>query len=121
MREKLNKYVEKPWGYEKWLAVTKDYALKEIFLKKGARTSSQYHKVKEEHCYVLTGKLSIEEDNAEKEIETNIYEVGDIIHAIPGYRHRLTALEDCIFIEVCTPQLDDVIRLDDDYDRKTKL
>ncbi len=92
MRAELNKYVEKPWGYEKWIAVNEHYALKEIFLKKGERTSMQYHNLKEEDSYVLKGKLSIEEDNENKEIVTNIYEPGDIIHASPTYRHRVTAL-----------------------------
>ena len=70
-------------GYEKWIAVTKNYALKEIFLKKGCRTSLQYHEYKEEHCYVLSGKISIEEDNDKKELETHIYVPGDIVHALP--------------------------------------
>lgn len=119
MRETLYKYVEKPWGYEKWIALTKDYALKEIFLKKGFRTSLQYHEKKEEHSYVLKGKISIEEDSIDKQMEVNVYEAGEIIHALPGYRHRLTALEDATFIEVSTPFLDDVIRVEDDFDRKT--
>ncbi|MGM9947496.1 hypothetical protein [Floccifex sp.] len=118
MRAELVKYVEKPWGYEKWIAVTNQYALKEIFLKKGCRTSLQYHEMKEEHSYVLNGKLSIEEDNENKELETNIYLPGQIIHAKPYYRHRVTALEDSTFIEVSTPFLDDVIRVQDDYNRK---
>ncbi|WP_288229762.1 hypothetical protein [uncultured Faecalicoccus sp.] len=57
MKQELVKYVEKPWGYEKWLAVTDHYALKEIFFKKGERCSFQYHNQKEEHIYILKGKL----------------------------------------------------------------
>lgn len=86
--------------------------------KKGCRTSLQYHEYKEEHCYVLSGKISIEEDNDKKELETHIYVPGDIVHALPYYKHRLTALEDSIFIEVSTPYLDDVIRVEDDFNRK---
>ncbi|MDD7281255.1 hypothetical protein [Floccifex sp.] len=118
MRAELNKYIEKPWGYEKWIAVTDHYALKEIFLKKGCRTSLQYHNYKEEHSYVLSGQLSIEEDNINKEMETNVYNPGDIIHALPTYKHRVTALEDSVFIEVSTPYLDDVVRVEDDYNRQ---
>lgn len=118
MRAELNKFVEKPWGYEKWIAVTDHYALKEIFLKKGCRTSLQYHNQKEEHSYVLSGKLSIEEDNENKEMIVNVYEPGGIIHAKPLARHRVTALEDSVFIEVSTPHLDDVVRVEDDFDRK---
>lgn len=118
MRAKLNRYVEKPWGYEKWIAVTDSYALKEIFLKKGCRTSLQYHEKKEEHSYVLSGKLCIEEDNAQKELESHVYEPGDIIHALPFYRHRVSAIEDSVFIEVSTPYLEDVVRVEDDFHRK---
>ena len=118
MRAELEKYVEKPWGYEKWIAVTDQYALKEIFLKKGCRTSLQYHNFKEEHSYVLKGKLSIEEDNENKEMEVNVYVPGDIIHALPTYKHRVTALEDSTFIEVSTPFLEDVVRVEYDFNRK---
>ena len=55
MKVELNKYVEKPWGYEKWIAITDNYALKEIFIKKGQRCSFQYHHKKEEHIYILSG------------------------------------------------------------------
>lgn len=117
MKVELEKYVEKPWGYEKWIAVTENYALKEIFLKKGCRTSLQYHNLKEEHSYLLKGKLSIEEDNENKEMIVNIYEPGEIVHAKPLARHRVTALEDSTYIEVSTPYLDDVVRIEDDFNR----
>lgn len=117
MKVELEKYVEKPWGYEKWIAVTDSYALKEIFLKKGCRTSLQYHNLKEEHSYLLRGKLSIEEDNENKEMIVNIYEPGEIVHAKPLARHRVTALEDSTYIEVSTPYLDDVVRIEDDFNR----
>lgn len=117
MRAELNKYVEKPWGYEKWIAVTDKYALKEIFFKKGSRCSFQYHEQKEEHIYVIKGKLEVLEDNENKELVTSVYEPGDIMHSPPFYRHRLTALEDSTIIEVSTPFLDDVVRIEDDYNR----
>ena len=60
MKQELVKFVEKPWGYEKWIAVTDQYAMKEIFLKKGCRCSLQYHNEKEEHSYLLSGKVSVE-------------------------------------------------------------
>ena len=118
MKEPVVKFVEKPWGYEKWLAVTDDYALKEIFLKKGCRTSFQYHEKKEEHSYLIKGRLSIEEDDENHQIVVNEYEVGEITHAVPFARHRVTALEDSIYIEVSTPYLDDVVRIEDDFNRK---
>ena len=118
MKVDIIKFVEKPWGYEKWLALTDSYALKEIFLKKGSRTSFQYHEKKEEHSYLIKGRLSIEEDDENGNIVVNEYGVGEITHAKPFARHRVTALEDAIYIEVSTPYLDDVVRIEDDYNRK---
>ena len=117
MKQELVKYVEKPWGYEKWLAVTDRYALKEIFFKKGERCSFQYHNQKEEHIYILKGKLEVLEDDEHKKLHTHIYGPGDIISNPPTFRHRNTALEDTTIIEVSTPHLDDVVRIEDDYNR----
>ena len=117
MEQKLVKYVEKPWGYEKWIAVTDAYALKEIFLKEGCRCSLQYHEQKEEHSYLLRGKVAVEEDNEAGKLVTNIYEPGGCWHEKPLARHRVTALEDSVFIEVSTPHLDDVVRIQDDFGR----
>lgn len=117
MKAELNRYVEKPWGYEKWIAVTDHYALKEIFFKKGQRCSFQYHNKKQEHIYILSGKLEVLEDNKNRELETHIYGPGEIIFNPATYRHRNTALEDTTIIEVSTSDLDDVVRIEDDYDR----
>ncbi len=117
MRQELVKYVEKPWGYEKWIAVTDQYALKEIFLKKGCRCSLQYHENKEEHSYLLSGKVSVEEDNADGVLVTNLYQPGECWHEKPLAKHRVTAIEDSVFMEVSTPHLDDVVRVQDDFGR----
>lgn len=117
MKIPLNKFVDKPWGNEKWLAVNEHYALKIITLNKGARTSLQYHKQKEEHIYVWEGKLSCEEDDGQGNMITTIYEVGEIMHNPTLAKHRLTALEDTVILEVSTPHLDDVVRVEDDYQR----
>ena len=116
MKQELVKYVEKPWGYEKWIAVTDFYALKEIFLKKGCRCSLQYHEKKEEHSYLLSGKVSVEEET-EGTMVTNIYLPGECWHEMPFAKHRVTALEDAVFMEVSTPFLDDVVRVMDDFGR----
>ena len=118
MKHELEKYVEKPWGYEKWLAVTDNYALKEIFLKKGCRTSLQYHNIKEEHSYLLSGRLSIEEEDDSHNMITTVYGPGEIWHELPLAKHRVTALEDSVFVEVSTPHLDDVVRVEDDFKRE---
>lgn len=118
MKKEAVKFVEKPWGSELWIAVTEQYALKKIYLKKGSRTSMQYHNKKEEHIYLLEGKLSVEEDDANGNLMTTIYEPGEIMHNSVLARHRLTALEDSTFIEASTPHLDDVVRVEDDYNRE---
>lgn len=117
MKIAMNKFVDKPWGNEKWIAVNDQYALKIITLNKGTRTSLQYHNQKEEHIYLWEGKLSVEEDDVNGNLVTMIYEAGDIMHNPPLAKHRLTALEDSVFVEVSTPHLDDVVRVEDDYQR----
>ena len=117
MKEEMLKYVEKPWGNEKWIAVHDQYALKIITLSKGERTSLQYHNQKEEHIYICSGTLEVEEDNEHNELITTLYGPGDIMFNAVKKRHRLKAIETCEFIEVSTPYLDDVVRVEDDYKR----
>jgi len=117
MKVKAQKYIEKPWGSELWIAVNDNYALKKIFLKKGQRTSLQFHQFKTEHVYILEGKLLIEEDDKDSNLVATTYQAGEIAYSPPLAKHRLTALEDTSIIEVSTPFLDDVIRIEDDYAR----
>jgi mannose-6-phosphate isomerase len=109
--------VEKPWGREIWIAHTDKYALKIIEFNKGARSSLQYHRVKHEHIYVDAGLLQIEQENEAGEMETRALRPGDVVENRPGRKHRVTALEDVRLIEVSTPELDDVVRVQDDYNR----
>jgi mannose-6-phosphate isomerase len=110
--------VEKPWGREIWVAHTDRYALKIIEFKKGSRSSLQYHNVKHEHIYVDQGRLQIELENEQGEVELLVLSPGEVIENRPGRKHRVTALEDVRLIEVSTPELDDVVRIEDDYQRK---
>ena len=112
MEQKLVKYVEKPWGYEKWIAVTKQYALKEIYLAAGKQCSLHYHLEKEEHSYLLQGKVAVEEEDGTGALVTNVYGPGECWHEKPLARHRVMALEDSIFMEVSTAHLDDVVRIE---------
>jgi mannose-6-phosphate isomerase len=117
MEEKLPQRTEKPWGYELLFALTPQYAGKVIFVKKGFRLSLQYHKEKEESQYLLQGKVlfTIQPQNGTPtEI---VVEPGFCIHLPPMTIHRIKALEDTTIIEVSTPQLGDVVRLQDDYGR----
>lgn len=116
MKVEANKFVEKPWGSETWVAVNEHYAFKVIRLNNGSRTSLQYHNFKEEHIYLWEGKLLVEEDHGDI-LETVEYNAGEIMHNPPLAKHRLLAVEDSVFFEVSTPQLDDVIRVEDDYQR----
>ena len=110
--------IEKPWGRELWVAHTDRYALKIIEFNQGARSSLQYHVKKHEHIYLETGRLKVEVENEAGQIEAIIMQPGDVIENLPGRKHRVTALEDSRLIEVSTPELDDVVRVEDDYQRK---
>ncbi len=107
------KIVEKPWGREQWLVVTEKYVLKILEIKKGHRFSLQYHEIKDEAWLVIKGKLL-----AVYGEEKLTLIPGDIVRVPPKTIHRLKALEDAEIIEVSTPELEDVVRLEDDYSRK---
>ena len=109
--------VEKPWGREIWIAHTDRYALKLIEFKAGARSSLQYHVRKREHIYVDRGRLQLERESDDGQMETFVMNPGDVVENKPGRKHRVTALEDVRLIEVSTPELDDVVRVQDDYQR----
>ncbi len=109
--------VEKPWGREIWVAHTDKYALKIIEIRQGTRSSLQYHVKKHEHIYVDRGSLRMEWENEEGRMETRDLGPGDVIENKPGRKHRAIAVEDVRLIEVSTPELDDVVRVEDDYRR----
>ena len=114
---KPGEIVTKPWGTEKWIECNEHYVVRELLIKKGQAVSLQYHEKKIETLYVLEGKAlhSTQRPGEEKrEIEVG---PGDIIKNLPYEIHRQRALEDFRFIEVTTPQLEDIIRLEDDYNR----
>ncbi len=117
MEEKLPRKTEKPWGYELLFALTPQYAGKVIFVRKGYRLSFQYHKEKDESMYLLQGKVlfTVQPQNS-KSTET-VAESGFCLHLPPMTTHRIEALEDATILEVSTPQLSDVVRLQDDYGR----
>lgn len=112
------KIVPKPWGREIWVALNDKYCFKRIELKKGFLTSLQYHKKKEEHIYIHSGKAILTFQVKEGELLTEEVGPGRIIHNKPLEVHRLEALEDLVFYEVSTPEVDDVVRLEDGYGRE---
>jgi quercetin dioxygenase-like cupin family protein len=113
------KRVDKPWGYEIWWARTERYVGKILHVNKGESLSLQYHNVKDETIMIQSGLLLFQTKPAGEEGELRKVEMkpGDVFHITPGTLHRMTALEDCDIVEVSTPELDDVVRLEDRYGR----
>jgi len=109
--------VEKPWGYELIYAETEKYAGKILFVSKGHQLSLQCHKVKDETIYIYRGIAELEVRYAESRSQVMRISAGESHRITPGCVHRLTALEECEVLEVSTPELDDVTRLEDRYGR----
>ncbi len=110
----------KPWGREIWFAHTEKYAGKILEVTKGSRYSLQYHEKKIETQYVYSGKVKFTYGTDENNLQEKILNKGDKIDVSPYTIHRLEALEDSEIFEVSTPELDDVVKLDDDYGRTGK-
>ena len=107
------KRVEKPWGYEVWWAVTDRYVGKILFVRSGQALSLQYHREKAESMYCLSGRAQLTLGET-----TRPFVPGDAVDIPPGLVHRLEAVEDVTVVEVSTPELDDVVRLEDRYGRQ---
>jgi mannose-6-phosphate isomerase-like protein (cupin superfamily) len=118
-------YINKPWGYERIFAHTSQYVGKYLFIEGGHKLSRQYHEQKDETITVLRGPLILEVGPApdDDEIITVSLLEGEAFHIKPGTIHRFCAPPDIDveLIEVSTPELDDVIRLEDDYDRAPEI
>jgi mannose-6-phosphate isomerase len=111
--------VEKPWGHELIWALSEHYAGKLLFVRAGQQLSLQFHREKDESWYVLEGRARVELAAAgEKAMSAEIVKGGAAFRFTPGTVHRVEALEDTTILEVSTPHLDDVVRLDDAYGRE---
>jgi len=117
MEENLPRKIEKPWGFELLFALTPKYAGKLLFVKKGHRLSLQYHREKDESMYLYEGKALMEIENSDGQRTSLVAEAGYCLRIPPATRHRVEAIEDTMLFEVSTPELDDVVRLEDDYKR----
>lgn len=108
--------VEKPWGHELIWAHTERYVGKILHVKSGEKLSLQYHRVKDETIHVLTGELRfiVEEDG---QLVEHVMQPGSSYRIRPLTRHRMVAITDCDILEASTPELQDVVRLDDQYGR----
>lgn len=109
--------VNKPWGHELIWALTEHYAGKILHVRAGEALSLQYHRVKDETIMVLTGRLLFEFFTEGEEPSSLELGPGEPFHVAPGVRHRMTAIEDTDVLEVSTPELSDVVRLEDRYGR----
>jgi mannose-6-phosphate isomerase-like protein (cupin superfamily) len=112
--------VDKPWGYELRWGITDRYAGKVLHINKGEALSLQYHERKDEYQYVVKGAVDMELGGPDGVLEKHRMKAGDTLHITPGTRHRLTAIEDTDIFEVSTPEIDDVVRLEDRYGRAGK-
>ncbi len=109
--------VDKPWGHEIIWAHTPRYVGKILHIREGQKLSRQYHKVKEETLYLQSGRMRLEVGPADK-VEVLVMKPGDVFHVVPGTIHRMVAEIDTDVFEVSTPELDDVVRLEDAYGRE---
>lgn len=110
--------VQKPWGYEEIFAVTGAYAAKILVVRAGESLSLQYHERKEETLRLLTGEIQFESGESLETLSTETLKAGDVFHVPPGLIHRMTAISDSTLFEVSTPELADVVRLEDRYGRE---
>ena len=117
MKDKLPQKTEKPWGFELLFALTPKYAGKIIFVRRGHRLSLQYHEKKDESIYIYKGKARLEIEGSDGQMTSDIVKHGYCVRVSPHTRHRLEAIEDTTLLEVSTPELDDVVRIEDDYGR----
>ena len=110
------KTIEKPWGQEELLEHNEKYVLKRLFMKKGHKCSYQYHEHKKETVYLLSGLLKIhlevDGERTEKVLKPN-----ESLTIPPFQKHRMEGIEESIYLEASTPELEDVVRIQDDYGR----
>jgi len=118
--------VDKPWGHEVRWAINDKYLGKILHIDRGQKLSRQYHEVKDETIYVLQGLLILElgmDENKNNQAEKiKVLETGESYRIKPGVIHRFVAPREGFvrLIEVSTPEIDDVVRLQDIYGRDTK-
>jgi quercetin dioxygenase-like cupin family protein len=111
------KRIDKPWGYQLLFAATLSYAGGVDVIHAGRSLSLQYHQCRDETLFLHRGRLLVELEDATGKMHRFELVPDQSIHLVPPRKHRVTALEDSIIFEVSTPQLDDVVRLEDLYGR----
>lgn len=109
--------VDKPWGHEEIWAETDRYVGKVLHIRAGRRLSLQHHEQKDETIRVLEGVMELTLEGDDGELALHRLAPGDARRIAPGKRHRMRAVSDCDVLEVSTPELDDVVRHEDDFGR----
>ncbi len=109
--------IEKPWGKEEVIEINGSYMLKKLTMWANHRCSLQFHNVKQETIYVLSGQLRIISGDDQDHLSSRVFGPGEHITIKPGVVHRMEAVEDAVYLEASTPEMDDVVRLVDDYQR----
>lgn len=109
--------VDKPWGHEVIWAETERYVGKVLHIKAGQQLSLQYHVRKDETVMVWSGRMEFVHFAEGAEPRRTLLGPGDAFRITPGLRHRMIAVEDTDVFEVSTPEMDDVVRLEDAYGR----
>lgn len=119
MDEQSAKRVDKPWGHELIWAHTERYVGKLLVIEPGKRLSLQYHEKKDESVLVIRGTLRLHIGPSLEEVEQIDLKPGQSFRIPTGYTHRFEALAEQVeLVEVSTPELDDVVRVEDDFGRK---
>lgn len=109
--------IEKPWGREEVIEINSNYMVKKLTMWKDHRCSLQLHNHKKETIYVLQGQLKIISGPNQNNLSSKIYTAGETVTISPGVVHRMEGVEDSVYLEASTPEMDDVVRLKDDYNR----
>ena len=110
-------WVKKPWGWENRFAITDRYLGKVIHVNPGEMLSLQYHVRKDETILIVKGVMDLQLDDEQGTLRTHRLTPGMSQRIIPGRKHRMIAVEECEFFEVSSPEIDDVVRLEDKYGR----
>jgi mannose-6-phosphate isomerase len=110
--------VDKPWGFELRFAITDRYLGKVIHVNQGEALSLQYHDAKDETLLMTSGAMDLELEDATGTMQTHRLVEGNVVRIVPGRKHRMNAVEDCEFFEVSSPEINDVVRLEDRYGRQ---
>ncbi len=115
----MTRRVEKPWGHEDIWAITDRYLGKILSIRRGHRLSLQFHRQKDESIYVLRGRLRLILEDEAGELQAEELGPGEARRILPGRKHRFEAIEETDLVEVSTAEIDDVVRLSDDYGRES--